>query len=212
MKIIHSKVGPVHTNCYIVYDEKTKDAAIIDPGEKALALLEMIKENDLNLKYIFLTHAHFDHIIAVSKIQQETNAQVVAHKKEVHFLSGEYVNKNYGRYIRGEYIQPNVDILAKDGTELEIGNMKAKFISTPGHTKGSCVIQIENALFTGDTLFAGECGRCDLEGGDFKEMLTSLKKLADIPQNFDVYPGHEGFTTLDAERKSNRYMLEATGK
>ncbi|MFI3115044.1 MAG: MBL fold metallo-hydrolase [Clostridia bacterium] len=210
MKMIHSVVGPVHTNCYIVYDEKSKEAIIIDPGEKAGLLLENIKEHDLKLKYILLTHGHFDHIIAVPQIKAVTGAKLVVHKKEEKFISNEYVMKNYGRYIKTEYTTPEVDILAKDGTEIEFGDLKAKYIHTPGHTKGSCIIEINDSLFTGDTLFAGECGRCDLEGGDFSEMLVSLKKIAEIDGDYNVYPGHENFSTLETERKRNKYMLQAT--
>lgn len=210
MKIIHLKVGPIHTNCYIVYDENTKDAVIIDAGEKAKLILENIKENDLNLKYILLTHGHFDHIIATKEIQEATGAKLVIHKKEANTLDADLVNKHYGRYIKGEYQSPKIDILAQDGTEVEFGKLKATYIHTPGHTRGSSVIKIQDSLFTGDTLFAGECGRCDLDGGDFSKMLQSLKKLAELEGDFKVYPGHEHFSTLDEERKSNRYMLEAT--
>lgn len=210
MKIINLKVGPVHTNCYIVYDEKSKEAIVIDPGEKAGLILENIKENDLKLKYILLTHGHFDHIIACSAVQDATGAELAVHKKEVRALDAEQINKVYGRYIKGEYRAPKVDILAKEGTEIAFGDLKATYIHTPGHTKGSCVIKIADSLFTGDTLFAGECGRCDLEGGDFGEMLKSLKKLHDIEGDYKVYPGHEHFSTLAQERKSNRYMLQAT--
>lgn len=212
MKIIHSKVGPVHTNCYIVYDENSKQAVIIDPGENANMLLENILENDLQLKYILLTHAHFDHIIAVSKIQEKTNAQVLIHKKEIPSLSKQAVTKHFGGYIRGEYEPPKDVIPATEGTQVEFGDLKAKFIHTPGHTVGSCVIQIGNAWFTGDTLFAGECGRCDLPGGNFDQMLTSLKKLAEIEGNYDVFPGHEQFSTLNEERKYNRYIKEALAR
>ncbi|MFI3226416.1 MAG: MBL fold metallo-hydrolase [Clostridia bacterium] len=210
MKVIHLKVGPIHTNCHIVYDEKSKEAVVIDPGEKAPLILENLNEKDLKLKYILLTHGHFDHIIATSAVQDATGAELVVHKKEVRALDQDLVNKHYGRYIRCDYKAPKVDIMAKEGTEIEFGDLKATYIHTPGHTKGSCVIKINDSLFTGDTLFAGECGRCDLEGGDFGEMLQSLKKLHDMEGDYKVYPGHEHFSTLNEERKSNRYMLQAT--
>lgn len=213
MKIIHNKVGPIHTNCFIVFDENTNKACVIDPGEKALLLLEQIKENNLSLEYILLTHGHFDHIIAVKKLQDATGAKVVIHKNDAKMLDKAYVNQHYGKYIRGEYEQPKIDILAVDGTEIAVSDkLLATFINTKGHTKGSCVIKIENSLFTGDTLFAGECGRCDLEGGNFEQMLESLKRLYELDGNFDVYPGHEGFSTLEEERKYNRYMKQAVGK
>ncbi len=209
MEIICSKVGPIHTNCYIVFDEKTKDAVIIDPGEKADYLLELMAEKGLNLKYILLTHGHFDHIIAVHRIQEKSGAKLVIHKKEVFQLDEKVVNEHSGRYIRGEYKSGSIDIYAKDGTEVTFGNLTATYIHTPGHTIGSCVIKIGDSLFTGDTLFAGECGRCDLYSGNFDQMLVSLKKLYDLEGDYRVFPGHEQFSTLNEERKYNRYMQMA---
>lgn len=211
MKIISTKVGPVHTNCYLVFDEKTKKAVVIDPGEKAEYLLELIKENELTLEYIFLTHGHFDHILAVKTLQEKTGATPIMHKKEIDALNESKVNQKWGRYMRKPYEAFSNPTFIKDGDTLTFGSIEAEFIHTPGHTKGSVVIKIEDSLFTGDTLFAGECGRCDLEGGDFSEMLVSLKKLGDLDFNYKVYPGHEQFTTLDEERQYNRYMREAQG-
>lgn len=211
MKIIHTKVGPVHTNNYIVYDENTKKAVIIDPGEKALVLLDLIKENGLELEYILLTHGHFDHVVAVAEIKRQTGAKLVAHKKELVLLDKSFVDKTWGRYIKGEYEEAKVDIFAVDGTEIEFGTLKAEFLHTPGHSKGSCVIKIADSLFTGDTLFAGECGRCDLLGGNFEQMLSSLKKIAELSGDYKIYPGHEQFSTLNEERSTNRYMLQAMG-
>lgn len=210
MKIIHTKVGMIHTNCYIVFDENTKDAVIIDPGAKGTYLIDVLKENDLKLNYILLTHGHFDHILAVKEIQDATGAKLVVHKKDGYQLREDIVNPHCGKYIRGTYYTGTVDTYAVDGSEFKFGELTAKYIHTPGHTRGSSVIQIENSWFTGDTLFAGECGRCDLEGGDFSKMLESLKKLAEIEGNFNVYPGHEGFSDLNTERRTNKYMLQAT--
>lgn len=211
MKIINTKVGPIHTNCYVVYDEVTKDAVVIDPGEKATYLLDVLKENSLNLKYIFLTHGHFDHVIGVAEIQETTGATPVVCKKELKILDEADINKRYGKYMRRPYKSFSNPDFATDGSKYTFGGLTAEFIHTPGHTKGSMVIKIEDSLFTGDTLFAGECGRCDLEGGDFSEMLMSLKKLSEIEKNYKVYPGHEQTTTLLEEKTTNRYMLQAQG-
>lgn len=209
MKIIPEKVGAIHTNCFIIYDENTKDAVIVDPGAKATYLIEKFKEYNLKLRYILLTHGHFDHILAVNEIQEATGAKLVIHKKDGYKLDTDDVNREYERFTKGEYKSGKVSFYAEDGDEFAFGGLTAKYIHTPGHTKGSCVIQIENSWFTGDTLFAGECGRCDLEGGNFDKMLQSLKKLAEIEGNFDIYPGHEGFSTLNEERKTNRYIKHA---
>ena len=112
-------------------------------------------------------------------------------------------------FARG-FVETPVDIEAEEGTEVTFGGMTAHYMNTPGHTPGSSVIQVGDVLFTGDTLFRHECGRCDLEGGDFNEMLHSLKRLHDLPGDYKVLPGHEGLSTLAEERKYNPYMRQAT--
>lgn len=209
MKIICKKIGSILNNCFIVFDESTKDAVIIDAT--GLELLDIIKDNNLNLKYILLTHGHYDHILNAQKIKDESGAKIVIHKDDTDLLPYDVV-ASYMPALANIYKEVVVDILVDDGDIIEFGNLKAEFIHTKGHTKGSCCIKIRESLFTGDTLFKGECGRCDLYGGDFNQMLQSLKKLNDMPGNYDVYPGHEEFTTLDIERKNNRYILAALRK
>ena len=102
--------------------------------------------------------------------------------------------------------------MAEEGTEIAIGNLTATYLHTPGHTPGSSCIRVGDVLFTGDTLFRHECGRCDLEGGDFGKMLKSLKRLSEIRENLHVLPGHEGASTLDEERRMNPYIRQAVGK
>ena len=105
-----------------------------------------------------------------------------------------------------------MDIQAEEGTELTIGGLTAYYMNTPGHTPGSSVIKVGDVLFTGDTLFRHECGRCDFEGGDFNQMLASLKRLHDLEGDYKVLPGHEGLSTLEEERRNNPYMRQATGR
>ena len=185
MKLMQLCVGMVRTNCYIVYDEATREAAVIDPGDNAKSILHAVNEEKLNVKYVLLTHAHFDHILAAHEVLEATGAQ---------------------------YVQDTPDILANEGTEVTFGGMTAIYMATPGHTPGSSVIRIGDCLFTGDTLFRHECGRCDLEGGDFSAMLRSLKRLHDLDGDYKVFPGHEGISTLNEERAYNPYMLQAMGK
>lgn len=109
-------------------------------------------------------------------------------------------------------MQDTPDILAGEGTAVTFGGLTAAYMSTPGHTPGSSVIRIGDCLFTGDTLFRHECGRCDLEGGDFSAMLRSLKRLSELEGDYKVLPGHEGISTLDEERAANPYMLQARGR
>lgn len=210
MKIMQLRVGIIGTNCYIAYDEKTKDAVVIDPGDDAKSILHAISEENLNLNYVLLTHCHFDHILGVHELLGATTAKFVAPEGDLWLLEA----KNMGEFRAhaAGYVQDTPDILAKEGMEISFGGLKALYMNTPGHTPGSSIIQIEDCLFTGDTLFRHECGRCDLKGGDFMQMLQSLKRLHDLPGNFHVLPGHEGVSTLDEERKNNSYMLQAIGR
>jgi hydroxyacylglutathione hydrolase len=208
MKVETIKVGHLQTNCYVVYDE-TGQAAVIDPGADADRILAFIEENSLNVKYIFLTHGHFDHILAVPEIKEATGAEIVITEGDAHSLSK--ADKSLASLVnaRQEYVEP--DILAQDGSSYEVGNMKFTYMHTPGHTVGSSVIISGNAIFSGDTLFADDCGRCDLPGGDYSEMLRSLRKIASLDGDYDVYPGHDESTTLSRERSFNVNMLEAIG-
>lgn len=209
MKIICKKLGSLLNNCFVVFDEVTKDAVIIDATGSEL--LDVIKEKNLNLKYILLTHGHYDHILNAQKIKIELDAKIVLHKDDTDLLPYDIV-ASYVPSLAHIYKEAIADILVDDGDIISFGDLKAEFIHTKGHTKGSCCIKIEDNLFTGDTLFKGECGRCDLYDGDFNMMLQSLKKLHDMPGNYNVYPGHEEFTTLDIERKNNKYILAALRK
>lgn len=208
MKILHLKVGQIRTNCYIIYDETTKDGAVIDPGDNARSILKALHDNHVNLQYILLTHGHFDHILAVHDIYEVTGAKLVIHSLDKNFLNQEVV----AEYSASHYNETPASTFAEDGTEIKIGGLTARYIHTPGHTPGSSVIQVEDYLFTGDTLFRHECGRCDLPGGDFAHMLTSLKKLYDLKGDFHVLPGHEDFSMLEDERQNNPYMRQAIGQ
>ena len=207
MKILHLTVGMVATNCYIFYDENTMEGAVIDPVDNAKAILKTIEDEKINLKYVLLTHGHFDHILAVHDVVNATGAKLVCNKDDLWLL-----NKNaMGQFksFAKNFKETPVDIEAEDGTEIKVGGLTAKYISTPGHTPGSSVILVGDVMFTGDTLFRRECGRCDLEGGDFPTILRSLKKLYNMQGDYKVLPGHDAFSTLEEEREYNRYMREA---
>lgn len=210
MKIMQLCVGMVATNCYIVYDENSREAVVIDPGDNAPSILHAVQEEKLTVKYVLLTHAHFDHILAAHEVLAQTGAKYVVPEGDTWLLSRE--NMGQFRALARSYVQDTPDILATEGTQITFGSLTATYMNTPGHTPGSSVIQIEDCLFTGDTLFRHECGRCDLEGGDFGLMLRSLKRLHDLEGDYKVLPGHEGISTLSEERVANPYMLQAVGK
>lgn len=210
MKIMQLCVGIVATNCYIVYDEDSRDAVVIDPGDNAAAILQAVGQEELQVRYVLLTHAHFDHILAAHAVLARTHAKYVVPKDDVWLLKPENMGA-YRTFSRG-YEPDEPDILASEGTEITFGNLTATYLSTPGHTPGSSVIRIGDCLFTGDTLFRHECGRCDMAGGDFGLMLRSLARLHDLEGDYQVLPGHEGISTLAEERAMNPYMLQAVGK
>ena len=214
MKILQLRVGMVGTNCYIVFDEDTKIGAVIDSGDNAKAIVQAAEEEQVNIAWVLLTHGHFDHILAVHDVQQATGAKLAIHKEDLWMLQPEKLAKSMRSFglSRAGYEALTPDVLAEDGTEIAIGNLTATYLHTPGHTPGSSCIRVNDVLFTGDTLFRHECGRCDLEGGDFPTMLRSLKRLSEIPENLHVLPGHEGASTLDEERRMNPYIRQAVGK
>ncbi len=213
MQIKQFVVGDVATNCYLVYDEKTLEGAIVDPGDNADRLIREIESARIKLKYILLTHAHFDHILAVGAIKRATGAQVVVSRKDEYLFDASASLSPFGAYGRdlmNRFDFPGADIWMTEELALEFGGMKLKFHSTPGHTPGSHVIQLDDSiLFTGDTLFCQSCGRTDLPGGSWPVMLQSLKKLYNLPGDYQVLPGHEGLSTLERERKTNPYMRQA---
>ena len=210
MKIMQLCVGMIATNCYIVYDENTREAAVIDPGDNARSILKAVEQEKLTVKYVMLTHAHFDHLLAAHGVLEATGAQYVVPEGDLWLLKYENM-EDFGGMARS-YVEDTPDIVAKEGTQITFGGLTATYMNTPGHTPGSSVIRIGDCLFTGDTLFRHECGRCDLRGGDFGKMLQSLRRLHDLEGDYKVLPGHEGISTLSEERAVNPYMLQAVGK
>ena len=205
MNIITLPLGPLETNCYVVFENAPGACALVDPGAQAQSILDCLKERGLTPGLILLTHAHFDHILAVHDVLEATGAQFVCPEADTWLLSRD--NMGQFRSLARSYVQDTPDILAGEGTAVTFGGL-----STPGHTPGSSVIKIGDCLFTGDTLFRHECGRCDLEGGDFSAMLRSLKRLSELEGDYKVFPGHEGISTLSEERAANPYMLQARGR
>ena len=207
MKIKKFEVGPLFVNCYVLYEEDTKEAVIIDPGDEPDLILDFIKEESLSIKYIICTHGHFDHIGAVKEIKEETSAKIILHEKdlEIYRNSPQVAVQFFGIEIDP---QPEPDKLIKDEELLKIGDINLKFIHTPGHSPGSISIYTDGYIFTGDTLFAGSVGRTDLIGGSMQVLLNSLQKIASLPDETVVLPGHGPKTNIGIERKTNPYYHE----
>ena len=201
MKLKALQVGPIGTNCYLLIDETTNKAAIVDPGDEANRILTTFPLRDLEVEYIFLTHGHYDHTTAVPELHDALpNAKVYIHKEDANG-AGTHLFPLAGQISDLHYYG--------EGDKLPLGNLTVKVLHTPGHSPGSVVLQVEDVLFCGDTLFAGSCGRCDLRGGSFPQMLQSLMRLYELPGNYHVLPGHDTLSTLDREREGNIYMMQA---
>ncbi len=199
-------VGILATNCYIYSDDVTKETVVIDPGAEGEEILRAVKDKDLLVKGILLTHGHYDHILAADAVQKATGAPVYIHEEDRHFLRKEKVD---ALHPSAGYTEPKDIRTVTDGFVFTIGSIPIRFLNTKGHSKGSCVLLSGEYMFAGDTLFYLNCGRCDLEGGDYGEMLSSLKMLAQLDGNYAVLPGHGQFSELDVERRYNPYMKEA---
>ena len=189
-------VGQIETNCYIVTDENTLECAVIDPGDESNTILDYLEEHRLTAKYILLTHGHFDHTLAAGAVHEETGAPVCMSPRDVG--KGDYA-----------FLPPEGTVMLREGDRVHVGSLVFQVMETPGHTPGGLCYLCEDALFAGDTLFAGSCGRTDLPGGDMDALLRSLKRLYDLPGDYEVYPGHMSPTTLDRERARNTYMKYA---
>lgn len=195
MMIKSLQVGQIGTNCYVIGDEATQKGAIIDPGDESERILRVVQETGLDIQYILLTHGHFDHTTGIDGLLRVLkNVPVYIHPAE---LKNE--KKQFAAQVKSY----------DDGDTLPLGGLTIEVMHTPGHSKGSVVLKVGDVLFTGDTLFRGSCGRTDLYGGSYPEILASLKRLYNLPGDYKVYPGHEGFSTLERERKQNYFMQEA---
>lgn len=199
-------LGDIATNTYIVTDSESGECAVVDPAEENEYLLSKLK--DKNVVYILLTHGHFDHISGVNYVKKLTGAAVVIHNQDAECLSDGLKSLFIWQYP--DKVQPKItpDIITEDGDKIILGSTEITVMHTPGHTKGGCcyVFSDDGIIFSGDTLFRLSAGRTDFLGGSAREILHSLSRLADLPGDYKVYPGHDEETTLEYERQNNRYM------
>lgn len=211
MRIISLIVGPLSTNCYILVCERSREAAIIDPGFNRFdeeTVLRKIFDLKLTVRYIINTHGHADHISGNLKIKRETGANIAVHLYDADMLTDP--ERNLSLMLGLNVISPPPDIVLRDENEIRVGDIKIKVLHTPGHTPGSISLYIrdENAVFTGDTLFAGSIGRTDLPGSSYERIISSIKeKLLKLPDNTRVYPGHGPETTIGIERRENIFLV-----
>ena len=205
LKVSILVVGPVMTNCYIVSNEG--EAVIIDPGENAKEIIGRLKALEAEPAAILLTHGHFDHITAVPELKEAyPELPVYAYREERVLLEDAVMNES--RSMGDGIVLKDVHYL-EDGGELTLLGENWKLIATPGHTIGSCCYYLPSAsaLFSGDTLFAGDCGRTDLPTGSMPSIIHSIREvLMQLPDDTTVLPGHEEMTSIGLERKRNMVM------
>ena len=207
MRITNLTSGALQANTYLAVDEKTNEGFIVDPGGYNKVLTKEVRDNDVNIKYIILTHGHSDHICGVNEHKAEfPDAKIVAYKDEEAMLENPNLNQSPGF---GVPYSTKADILVSDGDELKVGDVTLKFIHTPGHTEGGMCIYVKEAkaLFSGDTLFRQSIGRTDFPGGSYKEIMDSIrKKLFLLPDDTNVFPGHMGTTSIGFEKENNPFV------
>ena len=196
-------VGQLETNCYVVTDENALVCAVIDPGDESNTILDYIEDNKLSCKAILITHAHFDHVSAVNAMLEATGAELYMCEKDLELAT---------TGASGRFTPPENTHFYKDGDEVKVAGLTFKVMETPGHTPGGVTLICGDALFTGDTLFRGSCGRTDLPGGDMRAELRSLKRIASLEGDYEVYPGHAESSMLSIEREHNPYVRHALEK
>lgn len=204
MQIKTFVAGPVQANNYLVYDEQSKEAVLIDCSDYVEEIIDIVKKENLNVKYILLTHGHFDHVLGINSMKEALGAKAyvhhgdeeqVAHTSEIMMMFGLPFNMD---------INPQLDGVLNSLDKICIGESEIKVIETPGHTEGCVCYLIGDSLFSGDTLFQGSVGRTDLPGGDFSQLRHSIKDvLFKLSDDTTVYPGHGDKTTIAYEKRFN---------
>lgn len=210
LKIFEQRaVGPLACNCYIVGDDATREAIVIDPGGDAEDLSVSIVDLDLRVVAIVATHAHFDHVLAAERLRSLTGAPFYLHPQDRPVLDW---FRDSGRLLLGVDLgdPPEVDSDANEGDRLVAGTTELQVLHTPGHSPGSIALLADDALFAGDTLFAGSVGRTDLPGGDTRALVTSVnERFFTLDENLPVFPGHGPATRIGVELETNPFVGRA---
>jgi len=197
-------VGQLEANCYLIADRQSRQTLVIDPGGDVAAIEKLLKEFDLKPVGIVNTHGHFDHIGANAALKKRYAIPLAIHEAETDYLSCAELNGS--ALYDGSFISPPADTLLKDGDVITAGKLKLTVMHTPGHTRGCICLAVEDLLFTGDTLFCGTVGRCDLPGGDEGTLMTSLNRFYGMPPETRILPGHGPECLLKNEFRHNPFL------
>ena len=206
MRVEKFVLGVYEENSYLIIDDETNEAVVIDPGEGPSSLLEMISSSNLSVKYILNTHAHIDHVLGVEEVKKKTGAPFYLCEKDS-FLLDALPAQAEMLGLDGTYTVPEVDGNISEGDIFDIGSVKLKVLETPGHSPGSVTFVTDEAVFAGDALFAGSVGRIDLPGGSWEILQSSLQeKICVLDRDTVVFSGHGPETTIGKELDSNPYL------
>jgi hydroxyacylglutathione hydrolase len=200
-------VGPLQCNCSVIGDEQTHEAMVIDPGDQVAEILNILRQENLKLTQIVVTHAHIDHVGGAMKLKTATGAPILMNQDDHALLKLLDLQATWVGMQSPGPVQ--VDDAVSNGRVLKIGSISANVIHTPGHTEGSICLYFpeEKRLIAGDTLFAGSIGRTDLPGGSFEKIMSSLySRVMALPDDTDVIPGHGPATTIGQERETNPFL------
>ncbi len=206
MELSRVNCGYEAANCYCIkYSDN--ECLLVDPGDRADRVLAYLEQKNLKLTHILLTHGHFDHTGACKELREETGCKIAIGKgNEIMLRDPDYAGVTFFSLPNPQRYLFEPDMILNDGDILEFGELKIQVIGASGHTAGDVCYLIDDILITGDVLFEGNCGRCDLPGGSWERMQQSLAKLKALPGDYKVLSGHGPDTTLDRERKYNPYM------
>lgn len=198
-------VGPIMANCFIVGCEKTKLAAVIDPGDEADKILMALAESQLTVKYIINTHGHFDHVGANKRMKEATGADILIHKNDAVMLEQiSSASMAFGLKVEDS---PPADRTLEEGDQINFGDITLHVIHTPGHSPGGIALSYDGVVFVGDSLFYGSIGRTDFPGGDYDTLISSIKnKLFPLGDDVVVYTGHGPSTTIGQEKQINPFL------
>ncbi len=201
MKIKPAIVGEICTNCYVVFDEASSEGLVIDPGAEFEKIERLLKKYSVKVKYVILTHGHYDHIAAAGEVKKFTGAPILVQAEDAAMLSDPAGNGSI--FFTGSEVRLKSDRSLSDGEFLEFGACKLQVLHTPGHSYGGICLAGENVIFTGDTLFRAGIGRTDIPNTSYSQIMESIrKKLMIYPDDTIIYPGHGYISTIGEERKN----------